>query len=104
MLATVAEAYKVAQMSRVTLSPAHAFYLITRGGAHALDLDDRIGSILPGMEADLVVLDLEATPLIAQRTRRAASLDEALFAVLMLGDDRAVRATYVGGRCVHRRQ
>ena len=58
---------------------------------------------LPGMEADLVVLDLEATPLIAQRTRRAASLDEALFALLMLGDDRAIRATYVGGRCVHRR-
>ena len=101
MLATVAEAYKVAQLSHVTLSPAHAFYLITRGGAHALDLDDRIGSILPGMEADLVVLDLEATPLIAQRTRRAATFDEALFALLMLGDDRAIRATYVAGRRVH---
>ena len=90
MLATVAEAYKVAQMGGVSLSPGHAFYLVTRGGAQALDLDDRIGSIAPGMEADLVLLDLEATPLLAQRTRHAADIDEAVFALFVLGDDRAV--------------
>jgi guanine deaminase len=103
MLATVAEAYKVAQMSGISMSPGHAFYLATRGGAQALDLEDRIGSIAVGMEADLVLLDLEATPLLAQRTRHAADLDEALFALFVLGDDRAVQATYVDGRCVHRR-
>ena len=103
MLATVAEAYKVAQMGGVSLSPGHAFYLATRGGANALDLDDRIGSIAPGIEADLVLLDLEATPMLGQRTRHARNIDEALFALFMLGDDRAVRATYVAGTCVHRR-
>jgi guanine deaminase len=103
MLATIADAYKVAQMGGVSLSPGHAFYLATRGGAHALDLDDRIGSIAPGFEADLVLLDLEATPLLAQRTRNAADLDSALFAMFMLGDDRAVQRTYVHGRCVSTR-
>ena len=100
MLATIADAYKVAQMGGVSLSPAHAFYLATRGGAHALDLDDRIGSIAPGYEADLVLLDMEATPIIAQRTRHAADLDAALFALFILGDDRAVQRTYVAGRSV----
>lgn len=102
MLATIADAYKVAQMGGVSLGPAHVFYLATRGGAHALDLDDRIGSILPGLDADLVLLDFEATPLIAQRTRAADDLDAALFALFVLGDDRAVRRTYVAGRCVKR--
>ena len=103
MLATAAEAYKVAQLARVTLSPAHLLDLVTRGAAHALRLDDRIGSLLPGREADLVVLDLEATPMLAQRVRNAASLDEVLFALFMLGDDRVVQATYAGGRCVYQR-
>jgi guanine deaminase len=103
MLATAAEAYKVAQLARVSLSPGHLFHLATRGGAQALDLEHRIGSIAPAMEADLVVLDLCATPLLAQRTRHAGSLDDALFALLMLGDDRAVNATYVAGRKVRSR-
>ena len=97
MLATMAEAYKIAQLAGVSLSPGHLFHLATRGGAEALDLDDRVGSIAVGMEADLVVLDLEATPVLAQRTRNASDLDDALFALLLLGDDRAVRATYVTG-------
>ena len=103
MLATIADAYKVAQMGGVSLSPGHAFYLATRGGANALDLDDRIGSIAPGFEADLVLLDMEATPLLAQRTRNATDLDHALFAMFILGDDRAVQRTYVHGRCVAKR-
>ncbi len=97
-LQTLNEAYKVAQLTGSTLSPGHAFYLATRGGAHALDLDDRIGSLAPGMEADLAVLDLNSTPLIAARMRHVDSLDEALFVQMMLADDRAIRATWVAGR------
>ncbi|HVE48698.1 MAG TPA: guanine deaminase [Casimicrobiaceae bacterium] len=98
MLATAAEAYKVAQLGGTSLSPTHLFHLITRGGAQALDLETRVGAIASPMDADLVVLDFDATPLIAQRTRNAQSLDEALFALLMLGDDRAVMKTIVAGR------
>lgn len=103
MLQTLNEAYKVAQMNGYPLSAGHAFYLATRGGAHALHLDDRVGSIAPGMEADLVVLDLKSTPLIEARMRQVDSLDEALFVQMTLGDDRAVRATWVAGVKRHER-
>lgn len=103
ILQTLNEAYKAAQMNGYALSAGHAFYLATRGGARALDLDDRIGSLAPGMEADLVVLDLKSTPLIAFRMKHAADLAEALFVQMTLGDDRAVRATYVAGKRVYDR-
>ena len=63
ILATLGEAYKAAQLNRQSLSAGHAYYLATRGSARAMYLDDRIGSIAPGMEADLVVLDMRSTPL-----------------------------------------
>ncbi|HTS20529.1 MAG TPA: guanine deaminase [Casimicrobiaceae bacterium] len=103
MLQTLSAAYKTAQLHGYTLRAAHAFYLATRGTARALYLDDAIGSIAPGMEADLVVLDLKSTPLIEYRMRHAADLEEALFVQMTLGDDRAVRATYVAGRKVYAR-
>ena len=103
MLQTLAAAYQVAQMGGTSLSPGHLFHLATRGGAEALDLANRVGSLMPGLDADFAVLDLEATPMLAQRMRYAADLDEALFALFTLGDDRAVLSTWSGGRCVHRR-
>jgi guanine deaminase len=103
ILQTLNEAYKAAQMNRYALSAGHAFYLATRGSARALDLEDTIGSIAPGLEADLVVLDLKSTPLIAFRMKHAADLAEALFVQMTLGDDRAVRATYVAGKRVYAR-
>jgi guanine deaminase len=101
MLHAMADAYKVAQLGGQSLSPDHAFYLATRGGAEALGLDDRIGGIVAGLEADLVLLDLYATPLIAHRMQQARDIGEALFVQMMLGDDRSVVATWVGGRRVH---
>jgi guanine deaminase len=80
-----------------------AFYLATLGGARALALEDRIGSIAPGKEADLVVLDPKATPLLDVRNARSESTEDSLFALMMLGDDRAVRATYVAGKPAHSR-
>ena len=98
ILRTMQAAYEVAQLSGTPLAPSSALYLATRGAAHALDLDDRIGSVAPGMEADLVVLDLASTPLIEMRMAHARDIDEALAVQMALGDDRAVRATYVAGR------
>lgn len=103
LLQTLNEAYKVARMNGTRLNSIEGFYLATRGGAEALDLADKIGSIAPGFEADLAVLDLKATPLIEYRMGFAATLAEKLFVLMTLGDDRAVRATYVAGRKVHSR-
>jgi len=100
MLHTLADAYKVAQMSGQRLSPLRAFYLATLGGARALQLDDRIGRFAPGTEADFVVLDLRATPLIARRMEQARTLEEKLLVLMTLGDERAVAETYILGQPV----
>ncbi|MCE2946384.1 MAG: guanine deaminase [bacterium] len=97
MLRTLAEAYKVVRMTGRQLSARRAFHLATMGGARALGLDDRIGSFLPGREADFVVLDPAATAIGARRDARARTLEERLFALMILGDDRNVRQTYVMG-------
>jgi len=104
LLQTLAEAYKVARLRGGTLGSMEALHLVTRGAAAALHLDDRIGSVEPGLEADLVVLDLASTPFLAWRGALCESLEELLFVQLMLGDDRAVRATYAAGALVHARE
>jgi guanine deaminase len=98
MLKTMGAAYQTAQLKGKRLTAAAAFYLATRGAARALYLEDRIGSIAVGLEADLVVLDLESTPMVATRMQRCESLEEALFVQMTLADDRAVAATWVAGR------
>jgi len=103
MLQTMNEAYKVAQLKGEQLSAPLAFYLATRGAARALYLDDRIGSIAPGMEADLIVLDLKSTPVIDFRMRACNSLEEALFIQMTLADDRAIESTYIAGSLAYRR-
>lgn len=98
MLQTLGAAYKTAQLNHASLSGPEGFYLATRGAARALRLDDRIGSLAPGMEADLVVLDLHSTPAIEFRMRACESIEEALFVQMIMGDDRAIASTYVAGR------
>ena len=73
-------------------------YLATLGGAEALYLDDRIGNFAVGKEADFIVIDPEATSVTAHRTRFAKSIAEMMFALIVLGDDRHVAATYLEGR------
>jgi guanine deaminase len=74
----------------LSLSPSHLWWLHTVGGAQSLGLADTVGNLVPGAEADFVVLDPAATPLLARRTAAAQSLDELLFAFIVLADDRAV--------------
>ncbi len=98
MLATLAEGYKVLQLQGQRLHPYAAFDWITRANAAALGLADRVGTLDPGSEADLVVLDARATPEMALRMDRAGGLADELFALQVMGDDRAVVQTYVAGR------
>jgi guanine deaminase len=102
-LRTLGEAYKVAALQNNKLSALQAFYLATLGGARALYLDDRIGRLASGYAADLVVLDPNATPFLRARSAHCESLEGLLFVMMTLGDDRTVRATYVGGHCVYDR-
>ena len=97
LLQTLNEAYKVCQMSGHSLTPLKAFHLVTLGAAESLYLDHRIGNFETGKEADFVVLDLQATDLMSLRMQAALSLEEKLFALMMLGDDRCVQATHVMG-------
>ena len=98
MLRTMQAASEVAQLQGHPLSPTCAWWMATQGAARALDLDAEIGTIEPGREADLVVVDMRSTPLIDFRMRDVEDVDEALAVQMALGDDRAIRATYVRGR------
>lgn len=97
MLRTMAAAYEVAQLSGHALHPAQLWYLATLGSARALRMDGKIGTLAPGSEADLAIINLASTPVIAQRAERAQDLWQALFPTIMMGDDRAIQAVWVGG-------
>ncbi|MFT4020564.1 MAG: guanine deaminase [Acinetobacter sp.] len=102
LLQTVNEAYKVQQLQGMKLSAFESLYHATLGGAKALNLDHVLGNFNVGKEADFVVLDLQATALQRLRQSHAKSLEDALFALLTMGDDRNIAATYVDGKCVYR--
>ena len=103
MLATMGESYKVAELQHTPIRAVKSFYLATLGGARALDLEGTIGNIQPGYEADIVVLDPNATPLMRYRNERSSSIEETMFVLSVMGDDRAVRATYVAGELAYER-
>ena len=97
MLRTMASAYEIGQLRRTSLHPAHLWWLATVGSARSLHADHLVGNIAPGMEADLVVINLASTPAIAQATGRADDIWQAIFPTIMMGDDRAIRQVYVAG-------
>ncbi len=98
LLKTASEAYKVLHLQEHALPATRALYLATLGAAEALYLDDCIGNFLPGKEADFVVLDASGSSLTARRIAAADTADEKLFALITLGDERNVSATYVRGK------
>ena len=103
LLQTLAEAYKVLMLRHQRLNVWRGLWLATLAGAEALSLDGKIGNFAIGKEADCVVLDFAATPVLDRRTQVAKTLEERLFALMMLGDDRAIAATYVMGKEMWRR-
>ena len=104
LFTVMADAYKVQQVQNVSLSPFHLWYLATLGGACALTLDSETGSLERGKSADFLVLDLHATPLLSMRTSRAESLEDLLAGLIFMGDDRAVKQSFIAGRCVSHRK
>lgn len=101
ILHTMGAAYQAAQMNGAPYTALHAFYLATRGAAEALGLAGKIGSVRVGLEADLAVINLQSTPLIAHRMQYVRDLQEALFVQMIMADDRAIAATYVAGKEVY---
>ncbi|WIJ26231.1 guanine deaminase [Devosia sp. RR2S18] len=97
MLRTMDEGYKVLQLRGDRLTPLNAFYMLTLGNARSLSLEGSIGAIAPGNAADLVVLDVRATPAMRLRAATLTSLVEELFLLQTLGDDRAIAEVYVAG-------
>jgi guanine deaminase len=100
LLRTASEAYKVLHLQDQALPAMQALYLATLGAAETLDLDQQIGNFKPGKEADFVVLDFEGSSITARRTAAARTIEEKLFALMTLGDDRNIAATHVFGRRV----
>ncbi|RCW88643.1 guanine deaminase [Paracoccus lutimaris] len=98
MLQTLNEGYKILQLRGQKLHPLAAFHWATRGNALALGMADRIGTLDPGTDADLVVLNSRATPAMALRMETVETLAEELFVLQILGDDRAIAQTYVAGK------
>ncbi|WP_223425133.1 guanine deaminase [Tateyamaria pelophila] len=97
MLQTLNEGYKVLQLQGQSLHPLQAFHWVTRGNACVLGLEDKIGTLDAGTEADIVVLNSQSTDAMALRMERAGSLAEELFILQMMGDDRAIAEVYVNG-------
>ena len=96
-LVTAGEAYKISRLSGAPLSAAELLYYSTLGGARALGVDARAGSLEPGKDADLVVLDPSTSPTLAYRAQQCDSTEELLFAVMILGDDRTVHQVVING-------
>ncbi|MFM7886742.1 MAG: guanine deaminase [Pseudanabaena sp.] len=108
MLKTACAAYQVAQLRSQKLSAFQILFLATLGGARALCLEDKLGNFEVGKEADFVVLNLRSTPIMALRNKpldpknppTLEEISDQLFATLIMGDDRAIDATYIMGELV----
>lgn len=98
MLQTMAETYKVQMLLGNKLKASELFFMATLANAAALHIDSETGNLGLGKYADIVVLDARATPILAARDELSQSIEDVLFALALLGDDRCVRATYVAGQ------
>jgi guanine deaminase len=102
-LRTLSEAYKVLQLQRSALTAHSGWYMATLGSARALSVDEHVGNFDLGREADFLVLDWDEISVLAERVRSAQSIEDVLFAMMILGDERCIARTYVAGTCAYRR-
>jgi len=100
MLRTASEAYKIAALQGIEFTARNAFYLLTLGGAKALNQDAFIGNFEIGKEADFVVIDASATELMHERLLNVKNIDELLFVLMILGDERNISSVYLQGEKV----
>lgn len=98
MLRTMAAAYEIGQLSGTPLHAAQLLYLATEGSARALHMHGDIGTLAVGSSADICVLDLASTPAISQRAANSENIWDALFATIMMGDDRAISDVLIAGQ------
>ncbi len=103
MFDTMKSAYEIGQLQGYSLHPSKAYYLATLGSAKLLKLDDKIGNLAPGYEADIQVIDLNSRPIIKERMKHAGDIWDVLFVQMILADDRAVRSVYAGGSKIYDR-
>ncbi len=103
MLATMDQAYKILQLRGQKLSPLNSLYMMTLGNARALGLENRIGTLEEGSDADIAVLDISSTPAMKLRAETVQTLSEELFVLQTMGGDRAVAEVYVAGRAAKSR-
>lgn len=104
MLETMDEAYTVLHLQGARLSPLNSFYRMTLGNARALGLQDRIGSLHVGADADIIILDSSGKSAMELRMRTVKSLVEELFILQTMGDDRCVAEVYVAGKAMKGRK
>ena len=98
MFQVMNEAYKVCRMNDFNLDPVKAFYLTTLGAAKVLNMDDCIGNFEVEKEADFIVVDLNATEIISQKNKISANINDILFNLMTLGDDRLIDEVYIMGQ------
>lgn len=99
MLRTLSDAYKICQLNNTSLNAHEAFSRVTIGNAQVLGLDNKIGNFISQKDADFIVVDMHSSALMTRRDQVSKTLEERLFALMILGDDRAVRRTYIAGQC-----
>ena len=97
LLHTMADAYRVLQLQQRPLSAREAFFRITKGNARVLQLESEIGDFRIGSAADFVLLDPTRSREVERRVAISQTIDEALFAMMILGDARLVAETTVLG-------
>ena len=103
MFQVMNEAYKICRLNDYNLDPVKAFYLTTLAAAKVLNMDDSIGNFEVNKEADFIVLDLSATKLITEKLKVAKDINDILFSLMSLGDDRLIKEVYILGQAIYKK-